>query len=524
MLIRRWGLADRAMDRLLRLPPPTIRRYEVERDLRIPMPDGVVLLADRYRPTGTAPQPVVLVRTPYGRRGLNGRVFGAAMARRGFQVVLQSVRGTFGSGGRFRGLAQETDDGLATAAWLRAQPWCDGRLAMVGGSYLGAAQWALAPHLDPPLAAMCPAVTASTEPGGAFPLRDRLSWAVRLDRQEHLRFGGLLPDRRHNERMTRAFSQVPLRNADIVAVGHELPLWRALLTDTSESAPPDLSGLRTPVSMVTGWHDHHLPGQLADFRALADTTARITIGPWGHGDLATMSATVTDQLSWLAEHLHGATPEPRGPVRAFLQHADEWLDLPAWPPDSVPTPLYLAAGGTLTWQPPPAGASDWFVYDPADPTPDSPPRHDNRAIEARADVLVYGGEPLPRDLDVLGDVHAILPVRVEPGPADVVARLCDVDPDGVSRTVCDGLLRLRPDSPAPDGIVRAVVPMWPTGYRFRAGHRLRVHVTGGAFPRYTRNFGTGEPIADAVRMLPCHCEVPHDPRFPPRLVLPVRSS
>jgi uncharacterized protein len=279
--------------------------------------------------------------------------------------------------------------------------------------------------------------------------------------------------------------------------------------------------------MMTGWHDHHLPWQLNDFRALAGTTARITIGPWGHGDLATMSATVTDQLSWLAEHLHGVAPaEQRGPVRVFLQHADEWLDLPTWPPDSVATPLYLAEGGTLTWQPPPAGASGRFAYHPADPTPDSPPQHDNRVIEARTDILVHTGEPLPRDLDVLGDVHAVLPVRVDPGHVDVVARLCDVDPDGVSRTVCDGLLRLRPDNPAPDadGIVHAVVPMWPTGYRFRAGHRLRVHVAGGAFPRYARNFGTGEPIADAVRMLPCHCEVPHDPRFPPRIVLPVRSS
>ncbi|HEX4701406.1 MAG TPA: CocE/NonD family hydrolase, partial [Pseudonocardiaceae bacterium] len=362
------GFADWAVDRLLHLPPPTTRHYDVEYGLRIPLPDGIVLLADRYRPVRTGPQPVVLVRTPYGRDFLTGRVFGAALARRGFQTVLQSVRGTSGSGGQFRGQHQERDDGVATVAWLRAQPWCDGRIAMVGGSYPGYAQWAVAPYVEPPLAAICPGVTTSgveDQCGDVFALRGTLSWVARLDRQASLRLGGLLPDRRHAERMARAMTHLPMRTADVVAVGHELPLWRELLAnvaDVGHWAPADhsaaLGRVRTPVSMVTGWYDHHLPWQLRDFRAIGDTgvPARITIGPWGHGDLATTAAMASDQLSWLATHLDGVPTETRAPVRVFLQHADRWLDLPAWPPESVPTPLYFAAGGRLTWTAPPAGA------------------------------------------------------------------------------------------------------------------------------------------------------------------------
>ena len=84
------------------------------------MPDGVVLLADRYVSRGQDRPPLVLVRSPYGRRRMWGLLFGRMLAERGFQAVVQSCRGTFGSGGRFGPFGPgEHDDGLATVAWLR---------------------------------------------------------------------------------------------------------------------------------------------------------------------------------------------------------------------------------------------------------------------------------------------------------------------------------------------------------------------------------------------------------------------
>jgi hypothetical protein len=98
---------------------------------------------------------VVLVRTPYGRGRLSAEVFAAPLARHGLTVLMQSTRGTAGSGGLFRPFTTEREDGLATLAWLRDQPWCDGRVASAGPSYLGHTQWSVAPFADPPVVAVC---------------------------------------------------------------------------------------------------------------------------------------------------------------------------------------------------------------------------------------------------------------------------------------------------------------------------------------------------------------------------------
>ena len=146
------GIAGIAVDRMLGLPGGAVR-YVVRPDVAVAMPDGVVLLGDLYRPAGDdRPLAVVLIRSPYGRAGLPGMVFAAPLARRGFQVFIQSTRGTFGSGGLFRPFTCEREDGLATVAWLREQPWCDGQVSMTGASYLGHTGWAVAPYADPPLA------------------------------------------------------------------------------------------------------------------------------------------------------------------------------------------------------------------------------------------------------------------------------------------------------------------------------------------------------------------------------------
>ena len=140
------------------------------------------------------PLPVVLIRSPYGRAGLAGSVFAAPLARRGFQVFIQSARGTFGSGGQFRPFLHERPDGLATVAWLREQPWCDGRVAMTGGSYLGHTQWAIAPYVEPPLASVslnitAARITAAFYDHGAPGLRNALNWSGQIGRQER----GVLP-------------------------------------------------------------------------------------------------------------------------------------------------------------------------------------------------------------------------------------------------------------------------------------------------------------------------------------------
>jgi putative CocE/NonD family hydrolase len=143
------------LDRMLGLSPASTRDVAVHADIAVPMRDGVVLRVDRYVPAGREDAPVVVVRSPYGRNGLWGRLYCLPLARRGYQVVIQSCRGIEDSEGEFIPFA-ERDDGYDTVVWLRQQPWYPGRLATFGPSYLGLAQWAVADAAGDELVAMTP--------------------------------------------------------------------------------------------------------------------------------------------------------------------------------------------------------------------------------------------------------------------------------------------------------------------------------------------------------------------------------
>ena len=550
-------IAGVAADRVLGLPSAAAP-YVVRPNVAVPMPDGVALLGDHYRPAGhDRPLPVVLIRSPYGRAGLAGFVFAAPLARRGFQVFIQSTRGTFGSGGQFRPFLSERDDGLATVAWLRDQRWCDGAVSMVGGSYLGHTQWAVAPYVDPPLRSVSLNITmanfsAAFYQHGAPSLLNTLGWTGLVGRQERGPLG-IIPNPRQQARMKRALRKVPLQAADVDVAGAPVAFWR----DFVEHAAPgdefwacidhdgsDLTRL-PPVSMVTGWWDLFLPGQLRDYAAIreAGVTARVTVGPWLHGEPGELKETTQQDIAWLDHHLNGG-PRPSGaPVRVFLQQAGTWLDFEAWPPPAAAgTAYYLRAAGGLSGgglsadAEPGEAAPAMFVYDPADPTPSAggpllqPPgkQVDNAAIEARPDVLTYTSEPFPADQDLVGPVSARIFLRTSREHADLFVRVCDVDAKGVSRNVVDGIRRLSPQTvPAADvrigddGILAVDVELYPTAYRMRAGHRVRVQISGGAFPRFARNFGTPEPFGATTRAVRCRFEIHHDSRHPAHVLLPV---
>jgi putative CocE/NonD family hydrolase len=545
-------IAGRAVDRAMGLRSAAAP-YLLRPDVAVPMTDGVVLLGDHYRPAGDdRPLPVVLIRSPYGRTGLAAILFAAPLARRGFQVFIQSTRGTFGSGGQFRPFTSERPDGLATVAWLRDQRWCDGRVSMTGGSYLGHTQWAVAPYADPPLRSVslnvtAAKITAAFYDHGAPGLKNALSWTGLIGKQER----GLLsviPNPRQLARMKRALRKVPLQAADVDVAGAPVAFWR----DFVEHASPgdefwagadhdgaDLARL-PPASMVTGWWDIFLPGQLRDFAAIraAGVKARITVGPWLHGEPGELRAVTQQDIAWLDHHLRGGPPPPGAPVRVFLQKAGAWLDFEEWPPPAaVPTAYYLRASGGLSLDAEPGDAAPAaFVYDPADPTPSAggpllqPPgkQVNNAAIEARPDVLTFTTDPLAAGQDLVGPIMARVFVRTGRKYADLFVRVCDVDAKGVSRNVVDGIRRLSPQTvPAPDvrvgddEVLAVDVELYPTAYRVRAGHRIRVQLSGGAFPRFARNLGTPAPFGAATRARRCGFEIYHDSQHPAYVLLPV---
>ena len=533
-----------------KLPPAETYDVVVERDLKVLMPDGVTLLADHYYPRGPGARPTILVRSPYGRAGVFGMLYARPFAERGFQVLIQSCRGTFGSGGTFDAFRNERSDGLATLEWIKAQPWFTGALALVGPSYLGLVQWAIAHDAGPLLQAMAPQITAAsfrgmTYPGGTFGLDTALTWIQMMRTQER----GWRDRMRHRQtaaaRMRAALAHLPLETADVVATGEVVPYYRDWLAHSEPGdpwwQPIDFSAtggeITAPVNFVAGWYDIFLPYQLADYARLRQAGRRpyLTIGPWAHISPSQFPVALRESILWFRAHLLGDRSRLRkAPVRIFVMGRNKWRNLPDWPPAGYPPQSwYLHPGGALSTAPPPASAPDHYRYDPANPTPspggaslsqNAGPR-DNRALEARADVLVYSSAPLDRALEVIGPVSAEIAFQSSLEHTDLCLRLCDVPPSGKSINISDGVLRLRPDGPPAqaDGCRQVRVELWPTAYLFKPGHCIRLIVSSAAHPRWARNTGSGEPLATATRLVPADQTVYHDPEHPSVIVLPVRA-
>lgn len=539
-LSTRQRLADSALSRLLGVPPAR-NPYTVS-EVRTPMRDGVVLRGDHFEPRTGTPRGTILIRTPYGRgfptSAMNGRLFAA----RGYHVMVQSVRGTFGSGGVFRPMAQETEDGPDTIAWLREQPWFDGRLATLGGSYVGWTQWSALREPPPELRTAVVYVgphdfREATYGTGAFTLGDFLGWSDQVARQED---GGnlrrVLTSVTARRRLRPGYEGLPLPAAAEPVLRGRAPWYREWLSHPEAGDPwwepyragAALDRLTAPVLLVSGWQDLFLGQTLQQYEVLRsrDVEVALTVGPWTHLELGTRaSAMLTrETLAWLDRHMAAGPNTRRSPVHVHRTGEDRWHHLPAWPPPSAPAVFRPHADRTLTTTPAAPGTVT-FRYDPADPTPTVGGRtltgsmgvRDNRALESRPDVVTFTTDPLPTAVDVIGSPVLELALAVDPSHADVFARLCDVDERGRSHNFSDLLHRLDPDVPA--GEVRHLrLTLDQCFHRLRAGHRLRLQISGGAFPRYARNLGVpgtpaeGSDLAASWHTIDCAAS---------RLTLPV---
>ena len=123
-------------------------------------------------------------------------------------------------------------------------------------------------------------------------------------------------------------------------------------------------------------------------------------------------------------------------------------------------------------------------------------------------------------------MSAVVHVRTSSEYFDVFVRVCEVAPDGRSENITDGLVRVSPGMfpPGEDGVRAVEVELWPVGYVFRRGYRIRVQLAGAAHPRYARNTGTGEPLGTAARLQPVDYAVYHDAAHPSAVRLPVSRS
>jgi hypothetical protein len=536
-------------------------RARVDRDVAIPMRDGVVLRADVYRPDGDGRFPVLVFRTPYGKHdaaesdGIHRKAVG-----RGYAVILQDVRGRYASDGHFDPYRQEGRDGYDTIEWAAAQPWSDGRVGTYGLSYPGAVQWLAAMEWPPHLVAMAPAMTYSTPRrffyfNGLFD-RSWLPWiylnvAPDARRRLGLPVGGDAEES-WREVADEYQSFLPLR--DLPWLRKEAPYYFEWLAHAPEDPWwewAELHGRYDRVSAavlnLSGWYDdaYGVEGAATNFNGLVEARAgkaprtHLVLGPWEHGASSTMSSRAGEidfgpaaaidydalVLDFHDHYLRGLAnrfaTEPG--VRYFVMGSNTWRASDRWPPPAQ-----------RVREIPLKAARNTFTADPARPVADphpTPGAHDYRELAARTDVLTFDSEPLAEALTVAGDVTAEIHASCDCRDFDLWVRLQDLHPDGAAYNVTSpGNDVIRASYREPGAGPRPLEPgqvyalRWvqaPAGIRFGKGHRIRVQVSASFDPHLSRNLQTGESEVDSAESRAAVITLHHDPQHASRVLLPV---
>lgn len=541
------SIKSRLMAKIYKLSPAETYDVAVEKNLQIPMPDGVVLLADHYYPCDLGERPTILVRSVYSKDQA-GFVY-RFMAERGFHVLVQVVRGTFGSGGELNPFHQEHDDGLATIDWIRKQKWFNGKLALSGASYLGFTQWTIARDAGPELKAICTRITSADfrsalYSGNAFLLDRWITWIALIHSQEWSMLKMMMFRKKVNRELRTLFNHLPLTDLDQLSIGKKYKFWQEWLEqedpDSTYWEERDFSSsageITAPNHLISGWDEIFLPNVVRNYLSLKNAGRKpyLIIGPWSHFAFEIATVGMQEELNWYRAHLLGDRSRLRKkPVRIYVMGAKEWREYSEWPPAGYkPKRWYLQPGGQFDEQLPPVSKPDQYRYDPKDPTPSgelqiggSDGSKVNSILEKRSDLLTYSSEILMQDVEVIGPVSAELYVRSSLKHTDFYVRLCDVESSGKSLYVAEGIVRLSGNAvPENDDCLKVHIELTPTAYRFNRGHRIRIYVSSCFFPHFNRNLGSGEPLASGTAMFSANQSVYHDPEHPSAIILPVADK
>eukprot|EP00931_Biecheleriopsis_adriatica_P061738 TRINITY_DN3713_c0_g1_i1.p1 TRINITY_DN3713_c0_g1~~TRINITY_DN3713_c0_g1_i1.p1 ORF type:complete len:666 (+),score=120.88 TRINITY_DN3713_c0_g1_i1:58-2055(+) len=487
---------------------------------------NVVLRATLHLPRkAKGPFPVIIMRTPYGRHSEMGQTL---LAERGFAVLVQDTRGRFGSGGDFVPIQDEREDGAATVAWVLQQSWCNGRLGVMGLSYLGFTAWAGLGAASSDITAGFIAISQSQvkravlQKNGAISFELCLLWLYQvvnlLGGGSGFEFFRRLLVGAWRQTLQKGMLHLPICELDELCLGKQLPLWqdgvcsfgnpssnfwdnKDVLCDVTEVGPP--------LRLLSGWHDVFLEQNLEDFQKAGRRASLIVLpcSHWGIFSYEHLMYKVQLELfqEQLQDKLVGDPTRPMPRVQLGIFDSDTIIGFDDWPPPSTAKSFYLAEGGRLSSIPVMKAWRRSYTYDPADPTPANGGQSfdmgntgdkDQASIEARQDVLVFTSEPLIEPVLIAGKVEAELEVEVGSVSADFVVRLCAVSATGVSMNRCEGLTRV-----TGPGRCRVHVDLGSCCALFQRGCCIRLHVCSGAHPRWMRNLQTGEPVATAVRMV-----------------------
>lgn len=544
--------------------------------VHVPMRDGVKLATDIHRTDAGTKAPVVLMRTPYDRT--KQKETGERWAKAGYIFVVQDCRGTGNSQGVMAPYNNEGQDGYDTIEWITAQKWCNGRVGMVGGSYVGAVQWQAAAENPQGLAVIAPQATWSS-----FYRNLYLGGSVRLSLISGWIAGNTpKPAGVKANDMDLALLRLPLSDVDS-AIGWDMPWLDAYLTHpepngfwTRLDLTARLPELKTPALHVVGYYDFFSRESVDNFMIMQKKARdpatrkqqRLVLGPWDHGTIGRSKVAEVEfgpsaaldvgviELDWFDRNLKqdtAAQAKPFPPVRYFSMGDNVWRDANTWPPEGfTPTPFYLHSDGKANTRkgsgrlmreaPNKEQPADTFQADPSKPVPACPVTKarsikaavwgpvDQGALADHDDVLVYSTGLLEKPLTFAGNLEARLFVSTDTPDADWAVKVVDVRPDGFAQNLATGILRgryrkslLKPELMKPGEVYEITIDLGPCAATIAKGHQLRVDICASLFPLYDRNPNTAEGIFGAKTAIATE-RVHHRPGVLSRIVLPVSSS
>lgn len=473
--------------------------------------DGEKLATDVYMPS-VSPEgsgekfPAVLVRTPYGKSERAEMYY--RFVQRGYAVVIQDTRGREDSTGKWQPNYYEVEDGDDTLNWIAAQKWSDGQVAMTGGSYLGYVQWAAAasgnPHLKAMLSSVCAGSAFGDLPrrGGCF-TSGMLAWAFAMSEKR------MCGERMCRDDWDEVLDMRPIETIPEKALGVEIPFLTEWLKHKDLDAlwkksswKERYNGKSVPALIMSGWFDDNGMGTTEALELVRDWpegTWKAILGPWKHsgnaeydlhgipmGEDALRYDIDLICMKWLEHFLRGAEngveKEPR--VEYYTLGENQWKNAEAWPPESTEARrIYLT------------GEKQSYTYDP-----DHPAIHiidmseneigvpeDYTEEEKRDDYLVFSSEVLETPVTVTGDLTAHLFVSCDCPDTDFVFRLTDVDENGKSVKLADGVISAKyregfetPQYMEPGIIYEIPIRTTKISNTFLPGHRMRFTVTSSA--------------------------------------------
>ncbi|MFC2166021.1 CocE/NonD family hydrolase [Acidobacteriota bacterium] len=561
---------------LMSLSLPLSAQIKQKFDVRIPMRDGITLSADMWMPEAEGRYPAIFFRTPYVKVMKWFPKLARFFASNGYVLIIQDVRGRGDSDGEFGFYFVDAEDSYDSIEWIAEQPWCTGKVGMMGVSYAGAVQWLAARENPPHLTCIAPTAPSAVYfeefpyTGGAWAMQWALSWingtSGRISQGGHL--AGI--------DWEKIFSHRPLYTMDEV-MGRKMKFYKEWMEHSTlddywkriHYTPDDFRKLDIPALTTTGWFDVDQPGALTYWYGMREHSPGkdkmyLVIGPWNHGEtfmggdlkegeLKFSEDSVIDNLELHLQffdcYLKGLTPDFDHPrARIYSTGLNRWREFDEYPPSEMRFKnLYfhsegsantLLGDGTLSWKTPGKEQPDKYTYDPKDPIRmDKMPSSgifDNRLIEIRKDVLVYTSETLAEPVDIMGTVKVDLYVSSDAKDTDFTVKLLDVFPDGKAISLGRygfGIKRARYRFGfekevllTPGKTEKIPVNLFDIGHTFLPGHKIRVEVSSSVFPWVNPNQNTGNPVATDTEWKIAHQTVYHDTKYPSHIILPVMPN